>query len=325
MLGLLYLQRRYASQAVQARRLDESPKSPAAPRSRLLDHLPAPQGQPKRFDWFSRRSLAIRQENSGVCEISARRGAFYLWRVTVHTAVEPGVARRKKLQSCETQSYKGSRQGKEPHVSQVLNDHAATRASLLSPSRWPEFIEVYHPFVAKWLRILHAQQKLPLPADMLDDLQQEILLHVQRNLESFEHNGRRGAFRAWLKTVTTRCLWTYLRREKIYPAAGGSDFHEVVEQLADDASQLSRQFDVEHNNHVLRALLEKVRDEFEPTTWQAFVRVTLLEQPAAEAGKDLGITANAVRIAKARVLRRLREEADELLDSSFTLPGRAME
>lgn len=51
-----------------------------------------------------------------------------------------------------------------------------------------------------------------------------------------------------------------------------------------------------------------VRSEFEDRTWQAFWRVAVEGHATAEVAADLGITANAVRQAKSRVLRRLRQE-----------------
>ena len=54
------------------------------------------------------------------------------------------------------------------------------------------------------------------------------------------------------------------------------------------------------------------RAEFEERTWQAFWRVTVEGQDTAEVAAQLGISANGVRQAKSRVLRRLREELGEL-------------
>jgi RNA polymerase sigma-70 factor (ECF subfamily) len=54
--------------------------------------------------------------------------------------------------------------------------------------------------------------------------------------------------------------------------------------------------------------------EFQPVTWQACWQFVLLDRPATEVAAELGITVNAVYLAKSRVLRRLREELAGLLD-----------
>ena len=60
--------------------------------------------------------------------------------------------------------------------------------------------------------------------------------------------------------------------------------------------------------------LELVRADFEERTWQAFWRCTIEGHPAAEVAADLGMRVDAVYQAKARVLRRLRQELGDLLD-----------
>ena len=56
-----------------------------------------------------------------------------------------------------------------------------------------------------------------------------------------------------------------------------------------------------------------VRHEFEERTWKAFWQVTVEDRSPAEVAAAMGISANAVRQAKSRVLRRLKEEMGELI------------
>ena len=44
------------------------------------------------------------------------------------------------------------------------------------------------------------------------------------------------------------------------------------------------------------------------------MRTTVDEQPSTAVAAELGMTANAVRMAKSRVLRRLREELGDLVE-----------
>ncbi len=48
-------------------------------------------------------------------------------------------------------------------------------------------------------------------------------------------------------------------------------------------------------------------------TWQAFQRFGVDGEPAGRVAEELGMTENSVILAKARVLKRLREEAGDLL------------
>ena len=61
----------------------------------------------------------------------------------------------------------------------------------------------------------------------------------------------------------------------------------------------------------LEELFEQVESEVAPPTWRAFWLSMVENKTSTEVAAQLGMTSNAVRLAKARVLRRLRELADE--------------
>jgi len=122
------------------------------------------------------------------------------------------------------------------------------------------------------------------------------------------YNGRPGAFRAWLRGVTVNLLREHWRAR---PTAASES---VLAQLADPEGGLSRIWNEQHDRHVLHGLMESVRGEFTEPTWRAFRRVALEGVPPREVAAELGLSVNAVLIAKSRVLARLREEASGLVD-----------
>jgi RNA polymerase sigma-70 factor (ECF subfamily) len=61
-------------------------------------------------------------------------------------------------------------------------------------------------------------------------------------------------------------------------------------------------------NAVLQRALHQVQAEFEPQTWSAFWKVVVEERSTADVASELGLSANSVRQAKSRVLRRLRDQ-----------------
>jgi RNA polymerase sigma-70 factor (ECF subfamily) len=70
----------------------------------------------------------------------------------------------------------------------------------------------------------------------------------------------------------------------------------------------------EYRARVVARALELMRAEFEPATWRACWEFVVNDRPAADVAAELGVTVNAVYLAKGRVLRRLREELSEFLD-----------
>jgi RNA polymerase sigma-70 factor (ECF subfamily) len=174
---------------------------------------------------------------------------------------------------------------------------------------WQRLVALYTPLIHNWLRF-HS-----LAAADADDLTQEVLGVLIRELPHFRHDLRRGAFRRWLRTITINRLRTFWRARRARPVAtGNGDFESVLDQLEDPDSRLSRLWDQEHDRHVVARLLELIEPEFEPTTWRAFRMLMLEGQPTAQVAVALGISANAARIAKSRVLSRLRQEVEGLID-----------
>lgn len=177
-----------------------------------------------------------------------------------------------------------------------------------SAAAWQRLVTLYTPLIRVWL------QRYDVPAHDADDVTQEVLTTMVHELPAFEHNLRRGALRRWLRTITVNRLRAYWRARDHRPAViGGSAVEEALAQLEDPASRLSQLWDEEHDRHVVRQLLERIRPEFEPATWNAFQRLVMDGVPTADVATELGITANAVRIAKSRVLKRLRREMADLL------------
>ena len=191
-----------------------------------------------------------------------------------------------------------------------------TSASLLERLRagsdaeaWRRLVDLYTPLLHAWLRRYSLQQT------DADDLVQEVLGTLVRELPAFHYNPARGAFRSWLRTILAHRLQAFFRTRKKSPQpAGGSDGALLLDQLADPHSDLSRLWNQEHDRHVARRLLAAIRADFEPTTWTAFERCTLEGKNASAVAAELGISVNAVFIAKSRVLRRLRKEMKQFVE-----------
>lgn len=167
-------------------------------------------------------------------------------------------------------------------------------------------VEIYTPFIQRWAR-RHGIQS----ADA-DDITQEVLTEMLRRLPEFEHSGRTGAFRRWLGLIVFHRIVGFWRSRKPDPV--GSATAPNLLELEDSNSDLSRQWDAEHDIHVMQRLLTLLEPEFTATTWQAFRRVAIENLPPAEVATGLGLSVNAVLLAKFRVLRRLREEAAGIID-----------
>jgi RNA polymerase sigma-70 factor (ECF subfamily) len=173
-------------------------------------------------------------------------------------------------------------------------------------SDWDRLQGVYLPLIQRWLG------RVPELGDEAADLAQEVLMVVFREVPRFDRQ-REGSFRAWLRQVTVNKVRNDRRRRQRRPAVGLDPADGFLERLSDPHGDLAREWDRDHDKHVVEKLLALVRPDFNPKTWEAFRRFGVDGEPAGRVGKDLGLSENAVILAKSRVLKRLREEAGDLL------------
>jgi len=176
-------------------------------------------------------------------------------------------------------------------------------------SSWREFVDLYTPLIRIWLSGQHVREQ------ERDDVTQEVITVVLRRLPEFQRQ-RTGSFRNWLKRITIFC-WQNYRRKHITrgaTAVGGSDFGQVIGALEDPESDLSRDWDKQHDQYILQQLLEKIRPTVRQSTWDAFRSVTIDSKTAEQAAEELGISVNAVYVAKSRVLSQLRKVSEGLVD-----------
>jgi RNA polymerase sigma-70 factor (ECF subfamily) len=177
------------------------------------------------------------------------------------------------------------------------------------PEAWDRLVTLFGPVLYRWCRQAGLQ-----PSDAADSVQ-EVFRSVAENLEAFHRSSPGETFRGWLWTITRNKVRDHFRRQASFPqACGGTDAGERIEQLPEgDLSDSEEQSLQEPYRLVAQRALELVRSDFDEKTWQVFWRMTVEGHSSAEIAHDLGMTSNAVRQAKYRVLRRLREELDGLL------------
>lgn len=171
---------------------------------------------------------------------------------------------------------------------------------------WHRLQAIYLPLIRRWLA------RIPGSGDEVDDLAQDVLMVVIRELPQFERR-REGSFRAWLRQVAVNRVRVHRRRRQRIPAVGLDPADGFLDRLEAPDGDLAREWDRDHDRHVFERLLAIVQPDFQPTTWEAFRRFALEGTSATVVGEELGLSENAVLQAKSRILKRLRTEAGDLL------------
>ena len=103
------------------------------------------------------------------------------------------------------------------------------------------------------------------------------------------------------------------RHDRGEPAIGGSDAQLRLQQVPAPTDELELSESQDEVTGLYQRALRLVQHQVEDRTWTAFWKATVESRTTAEVAAELGITPNAVRLAKSHVLRRLREEMGELI------------
>ena len=185
-----------------------------------------------------------------------------------------------------------------------------TPVSLLQRLREPNAEAAWNRFVALYTPLLfHWSRRLGLTEADAADLVQDVLSQAVRELPKFSYRPG-GRFRGWLWTVTLNLHRQRKRRRSEQPIG------ELVEyaELASPHGSPQDIDEAEYRGYLVDRALQLMQTDFQPATWQACWKHVAEGRPAAEVAAELGLSVNAVHLAKARVLRRLRRELEGLLD-----------
>jgi RNA polymerase sigma-70 factor (ECF subfamily) len=183
-------------------------------------------------------------------------------------------------------------------------DPGSTASSLirgvkaLDPAAWRQLAHVYGPLVYGWAR------RAGLRGEDAADIAQEVFRVVAARPQRLQYGRPGDTFRGWLWTITRNKVRDFWRGQATHPPAiGGSDAREILLLVPEEGGSSS----LVPPDASLRRAVEIIRGEFEERSWQAFWRVTVEGRPPADVAAELGVSANAVYLARSRILRRFRE------------------
>ena len=182
-------------------------------------------------------------------------------------------------------------------------------AKLADPAAWERLAKLYAPLVAFWCRRWGVADQ-----DIVDVLQ-DVFSAVASHLQGFRKERAGDTFRGWLLTIARNKTHDYFRRRGDEPCAvGGTEASLRLQQVADPHAEtdLSNAGDDAIVDGVLGQALEAIRGEFHERTWRAFWGVVVEGRAVADVAADLDMRPGTVRVAKSRVLLRLRNELGDI-------------
>lgn len=176
---------------------------------------------------------------------------------------------------------------------------------------WDRLVNLYSPLIYYWC------QRTGLPNQEIPDVFQEVFHAVARNIDRFRYNGT-GTFRGWLHTLTRNKVYDHYRKTGHQPRpVGGTEAKQFFEMIPtaepqDSVDDDEEMFSGENGNTVRREMLQRallnIRPHFQEQTWQAFWRVVIDGRETKDVAEELSMRPGTIRVAKSRVLKRLRQE-----------------
>ena len=204
-------------------------------------------------------------------------------------------------------------------MSRPSRPNRLTRSSLIrglrsgSPSAWNDFVALFSGLVVSQIR------RAGVAASDEADVGQEVFAGIVAGIERYRHDpDRAGSFRAWIAGITRHKIADHYESRRRRPVV---DLDAIEAAAAEeDAADEDADDGTDGSDDPIAALgeiagvIESVRRDFQPQTWEVFWRVAMHDQRPAEVARELGITAVAARQAKYRVTMRMRDEFDRLAD-----------
>ncbi|MCH8150729.1 MAG: RNA polymerase sigma factor [Planctomycetes bacterium] len=156
-----------------------------------------------------------------------------------------------------------------------------------------------------------------LRTEEAEDVAQETLLAFARGYQNNQYDRSKGRLSKWLFGIAYRQVKYAFRKRQHTPgqintATDGTTFWSSVP----DEQTATVSWNETWGHAVLAHCLDQVKNEVQSTTFQAFELTTFGKLPPDDVAAELGMSKNAVVLAKHRVVKRLRElrkQYEELL------------
>ncbi|MEM9646177.1 MAG: sigma-70 family RNA polymerase sigma factor [Planctomycetota bacterium] len=189
-----------------------------------------------------------------------------------------------------------------------------TRASLIrqlgdsdSTEAWAEFVGLYRPLVVRVARLKGLQH------EDAEDLAQDVLATVGRTIQSFDPDAD-GSFRGWLFTITRNLCVNQLTRGPFSGKRGpiGSGDSNVQKRLLQEPTDEATVtlFRLEHHRAIFRRAADQLRPQLSDSTWLSFWMTAVEGKSIQTTADELGMSAGAVRVARCRVLAKIKKQLE---------------
>ncbi len=202
------------------------------------------------------------------------------------------------------------------------NDLTPTRMTLIERLKQWDNAETWREFFETYGRLIYSVAiRSGLTADEAQEVLQETLISVSKNIGKFKADPAFGSFRSWLLNLTRWRIISQVRKrpkEQIARAhlakrgPAGEPATATEEKIPDASAGFDALWDEEWKDNLLRAALEKLRRNVAARDYQIFHAYVIQGTPAAKVAKILGTNIGQVYLIKCRLSPKLKKAVKEI-------------
>ena len=204
-----------------------------------------------------------------------------------------------------------------PDTTALPEDLIPTRYSLLSRLQNWEDNESWRVFFDTYWRLIYAMAlKSGLTDTEAQDVVQETIICVAKDIQKFKRDRRFGSFKGWLRNLTRWRIADQLRkragmaRGRHAAAEFALEPMEAIPDVPDQSSESDWEQEWQANllNTAMQGVKRRVREE----QYQLFDLCVVKQWPVSRIKQTLGVSAAQVYLAKHRVSRLVQKEVRKL-------------
>ena len=204
-----------------------------------------------------------------------------------------------------------------PAMTALAHNLIPTRYSLLSrlqnwedQDSWKDFFDIY------WRLIYSVALKSGLTESEAEEVVQETIISVAKNIHKFKRDRKLGSFKGWLRNLTRWRIADQLRKRTRMPGEEGTTTEAMPSQWGEISGGLGTNtesiWEQEWQSNLLKTAMERVRPRVKEEQYQMFDFYVVRQWPVGKVAETLGVSAARVYLAKHRVSRLIKKEVRAL-------------
>jgi len=173
-------------------------------------------------------------------------------------------------------------------------------------------------FETYWRLIYNASIRAGLTDAEAQDVVQETVISISKNIKDFHYDPAKGSFKTWLMQMTSwRIIGQFRKRMPVETVNADDPSMQmaIIDELPDSKRPpLEAVWDEEWKEHVLDTAIQRIKAKTDPKLYQAFDLSMRKKWPVSKISKDLKISAARVYFARHCIGRLIKREVARLAE-----------